>query len=136
MIRFSYSGREISFSQSLILDCATSIWARLKIGKTHTTIVIDEDKDYDKQKKEIVDGYVHREATHTSKKDYEEIKPNTDKSDVRSTYLKLPQKTSKHLFKSHNKNPDMPEDLRKNTRKIIESKKELQLRPFDYNLRR
>lgn len=38
-------------------------WARLKIYKNRTTLVIDEGPALDKQKKEMVDGYVHREAT-------------------------------------------------------------------------
>ena len=52
-------------------------WARLKIYKNRTTLVIDEGPALDKQKKEMVDGYVHREATHT-KGHGEPITPNPD----------------------------------------------------------
>ncbi len=88
-------------------------WARLKFGKRRTTLVIDEDKAYDKQKDKIVDGFVHREATHTYKQDYEEVKPNPDKYDNRPMYLKRSKKTPKHLLMPHNKQLDMPEELRK-----------------------
>ncbi len=86
-------------------------WARLKISKRRTTLVIDEDKAMDKQKHKLVDGYVHREATHTNNKDYEEIKPNPDPTDSRSMYLKRPQKLPKRLFEPHNKDLNMPEHL-------------------------
>lgn len=87
-------------------------WARLKISKRRTTLVIDEDKAYDKQKQELVDGYVHREATHTEKSEFEKIDPNPDKSDLLPMYLKRPRKLPKRLFEPHNKNLDMPEYLR------------------------
>lgn len=87
-------------------------WMRLKISKNRTTLVIDEDQAYDKQKKEMVDGYVHREATHTENKDYEKIEPNPDKDDPKPMYLKRPRKLPKRLFMPHNKDLDMPEHLR------------------------
>ena len=88
-------------------------WARLKIGKNRTSLVIDEDKAFDKKRKSYVDGFVHRESTHSYRKDYEEIKPNPDKSDNKPMYLKRPAKTPKFLFQPHNKKLDMPDDLRK-----------------------
>ena len=45
-------------------------WARLRISKNRTTLVIDEDIALD-EKKKTVDGYVHREATHTAGKGFE-----------------------------------------------------------------
>ena len=87
-------------------------WARLKIGKNRTTLVIDEDKAYNKQKKQYEDGYVHREATHTYNKDYLQIRPNPDKEDNGDMYLKRPQKKPKRLFKPHEKDLDMPDYLR------------------------
>lgn len=75
----------------------------------------------DKQKKELVNGYVHREATHTKKDDYEPIDPNPDKDDPEPMYLKRPRKLPKRLFEPHNKALDIPEFLRerydKNNRK-------------------
>lgn len=89
-------------------------WARLKIAKNRTTLVIDEEPVIDKKSKKLVDGFVHREATHPDKPgDYEEIYPNPDKDDAAPMYLKRPRKLPQRLFKPHNKNLDMPEDLRK-----------------------
>ncbi len=87
-------------------------WARLKIEKHRTTLVIDKTKIEDKKKKQIVEGYVHREATHTYKKDYEKISPNPDKTDNRDMYLKRPSKHPKRLFKAHNKQLKMPSHLK------------------------
>lgn len=86
-------------------------WARLKISKNRTTLVIDEDKVLNKKSKKFVDGYVHREATHSYKKDYEEIKPNPDRKDKRPMYLKRPNKHPKELFSPHNKKLDIPKHL-------------------------
>lgn len=86
-------------------------WARLKISKNRTTLVIDVEKVLNKKSKKLVDGYVHREATHSYKKDYEEIKPNPDKMDKRPMYLKKPSKHPKTLFSVHNKQLDMPKHL-------------------------
>ncbi len=87
-------------------------WARLKISKHRTTLVIDEDKAMDKKKKKLVDGYVHREATHSENSDYEEIMPNPDPTDSDPMYLKRPQKLPKRLFSPHNKDLSMPEHLK------------------------
>ncbi len=89
-------------------------WARLKIGKNRTTLVIDDDLAWDKQKKEMVDGFVHREAIHKNKRnDYEPIYPNPDETDLDPMYLKRPAKKPKRLFKPHNKKLNMPEHLKK-----------------------
>lgn len=87
-------------------------WARLKIDKSRTTLVIDEDKAYNKQKKKFEDGFVHREATSQMHKDYEKIEPNPDKSKSEPMYLKRPRKTPKRLFEPHNKELDMPKNLK------------------------
>lgn len=89
-------------------------WARLKISKNRTTLVIDEDKALDKKTDTLVDGFVHREATSEYHKGFEEITPNPDK-DKRPDpmYLKSPRKLPKFLFNPHNKQLDMPEHLRK-----------------------
>ena len=96
-------------------------WARLKISKNRTTLVIDEEHFIDKKSKKEEDGYVHREATHTKKKDYEEIKPNPDKFDKSPMYLKRPSKLPKRMFAPHNKDLEMPKHLKekydKNNRK-------------------
>ena len=103
-------------------------WARLKISKRRTTLVIDEAPALDKQKKEMVDGYVHREATSQYHKGFEEIYPNPDKDKDESMYLKSPRKLPKYFFEPHNKDLDMPENLRqryeKNNHKDRNDKKE------------
>ena len=87
-------------------------WGRLKIGKNRTTLVIDEEPVVNKKTKKLEDGFVHREATHSPKKDREKISPNPDKSDNKDMYLKRPQKLPKRLFEPHNKNLEMPKHLK------------------------
>ena len=87
-------------------------WARLKISKNRTTLVIDDEAYFDKKKKKVSNNFVHREATHTYKKDYEEIKPNPDSTDNSPMYLKRPRKHPQYLFKTHNKKLTMPEHLK------------------------
>ena len=87
-------------------------WARLKISKNRTTLVIDEDKAKNKKSGQIVDAFVHREATSQYHKRYEEIKPNPDKTKEGPMYLKSPRKIPKALVKPHNKNLDMPQSLK------------------------
>lgn len=87
-------------------------WARLKISKRRTTLVIDEEDIVDKVSRKEEKGFVHREATHTKKKDYEEINPNPDKTDKDPMYLKRPTKLPQRMFEPHNKDLDMPEHLR------------------------
>lgn len=91
-------------------------WARLKISKKRTTLVIDEDMAYNKQKKKFEEGYVHREAIHPNKsgtnvKGFEKICPNPDRDDKQPMFLKRPSKLPKRLFEVHNKNLDMPKHL-------------------------
>ena len=99
-------------SQKKELPDKFPFWARLKFEKWRTTLVIDEDSAWDKEHKRYVDGYVHREATHTKKSDFEEIKPNPDKDDPEPMYLKRPRKHPKRLFAPHNKDLSMPEHLK------------------------
>lgn len=87
-------------------------WARLKISKNRPTLVIDEEPVMDKKKKEMVDGYVHREVIHTKSSDYEEVSPNPDKTDKSPMYLKRPRKLPKVLFKPHEGNWQVPDYLR------------------------
>ncbi len=92
-------------------------WARLLISKNRTTLVIDEvDEAYNKKKKRMEPGFVHREAIHPNEtrdnvKGYEEINPNPDKTDKKPMFLKPPAKLPKRMFKPHNKNLDMPKHL-------------------------
>ncbi len=88
-------------------------WARLKISKNRTTLVIDEDKKYNTKYKKVVDVFVHREATSQYHKGFEEILPNPDK-DKRPNpmYLKSPRKLPKNMIKPHNKNLEMPQFLK------------------------
>lgn len=87
-------------------------WARLKISKNRTTLVIDEDVVLNKKTKKTEDGFVHREATSTYHKGFEEIKPNPDRDKKDPMYLKHPRKIPKRLVKPHNKNLDMPQSLK------------------------
>ena len=86
-------------------------WARLKIRKNRTTLVIDEERGLNNRTQKEEDNFVHREATHT-KGHGEPIIPNPDKADPKPMYLKSPSKLPQRLFKPHNKNLDMPEKLR------------------------
>lgn len=61
-------------------------WARFRKNKNRTTLVID-DEDYVDKKKKTEPGFVHREATHTYRKDYEKIDPNPDVNDKEPMYL-------------------------------------------------
>jgi len=89
-------------------------WARMKISKHRTTLIIDEDLALNKKTNVYEDGYVHREATHqNSRGDYELITPNPDKTDKNPMYLKRPRKLPKRMFEPHNKDLTMPEALRK-----------------------
>ncbi len=89
-------------------------WARLKIGKKRTTLVIDDEVIPDKDNpKKRVNGFVHREATHVEHKDFEKIEPNPDRTDDKPMYLKRPRKAPQVLFKPHNKQLDMPDALKK-----------------------
>lgn len=87
-------------------------WARLKISKKRTTLVIDEELLLDKKSKKEESSFVHREATHTAKKDYEKVFPNPDRTDKRPMYLKRPSKLPKRMFEPHNKQLDMPQHLK------------------------
>lgn len=87
-------------------------WARLKISKNRTTLIIDEDTVKNKKTNKIVDGFVHREATSKYHKGFEEIKPNPDRDKTEPMYLKSPRKIPKTLIKPHNKNLDMPQNLK------------------------
>lgn len=86
-------------------------WARLKINKTRTTLVIDEERVLNKKNKQFENGFVHREATSKYHKGFEEIKPNPDKSKKEPMYLKSPRKLPKRMFKPHNKDLYMPKHL-------------------------
>lgn len=92
-------------------------WARLKIEKKRTTLVIDQVEAIDKKSKKMAEHFVHRESIHphgdgSNVKGYEKIEPNPDKADKKPMYLKNPTKLPKKLFKPHNKKLDMPEHLK------------------------
>lgn len=87
-------------------------WARLKIDKKRTALIIDEDMAFNKRTKKFEDGFVNREATHSYRKDYEEITPNPDPDDSEPMYLKRPTKKPKRMFEPHNKNLNMPKHLK------------------------
>lgn len=85
-------------------------WARFRMSKNRTTLVIDEAPAKDKKGK-TVDGYVHREATHTEGHG-ERIYPNPDRTDPDPMFLRSPRCHPKFLFVPHNKELDMPESLK------------------------
>ena len=87
-------------------------WARLKIDKRRSTLVIDRDMAMDKKKKKLVPGFVHREVTSQYKKDREKIEPNPDPKKTEPMYLKGPKKTPKNLIKHHDGNFNMPDELK------------------------
>jgi len=92
-------------------------WARLKINKSRTTLVIDEEKSLNKKTNKIEDQFVHREATTPNDDDarnkkYERISPNPDKTKKDDMLLKKPTKLPKILFKPHGRNLDMPKELK------------------------
>lgn len=87
-------------------------WARFKKNKNRTTLIIDDEDYVDKKTKKIEPGFVHREATHTKKKDYEEITPNPDKDDKTPMYLRRPAKKPQRMFEPHNKKLDVPKHLK------------------------
>ena len=84
----------------------------MKISKNRTTLVIDEEMAFNKKSGKIEDSFVHRESTHTKKKDYEEVSPNPDSSDEDPMYLKRPRKLPKRMFSPHNKELSMPDYLK------------------------
>ena len=92
-------------------------WARLKINKNRTTLVIDEAPARNKKTNKYEDGFVHRESIHTYKKDYEEVFPNPDRKDPKPMYLKRPTKLPKRMFKPHEKDLGMPKHLRERYKK-------------------
>lgn len=86
-------------------------WARFKKNKNRTTLVIDEEYLLNKKTNKLEDAFVHREATHTYKKEFERFSPNPDRSDPNPMYLKRPRKHPKRLFEKHNKKLSMPKSL-------------------------
>lgn len=87
-------------------------WARFKKNKNRTTLVIDEELVLNKKTKKQEDMFVHRESTHSYKKDFEKIYPNPDITDKKPMYLKRPTKKPKRLFEPHNKKLNMPKHLK------------------------
>ena len=87
-------------------------WARFKPNKKRTTLVIDEELVLNKKNNKLEEDFVHREATHSYRKDYEEIFPNPDKDDSEPMFLKRPTKKPKRMFEPHNKNLFMPKSLK------------------------
>ena len=87
-------------------------WGRLKIAKNRTTLVIDIEPAVNKNSGREEPGFVHREATHTKRKNFEPVIPNPDKDDPAPMYLRPPRKIPQRLVTPHNKDLTMPEDLK------------------------
>lgn len=87
-------------------------WGRMKIAKQRPTLVIDKDKVRNKKNGKVVDAYVHREVTHSFKKQYEKVDPNPDRTDPRPMYLKNPRKVPMGMIRPDNKNWEILRNLR------------------------
>ena len=91
-------------------------WARFKPCKNRTTLVINDEYIYhDGELKDI--KFIHRESTSTNRKDYEKIFPNPDKDRTEPMYLKRPTSRSINKFGIHNKNLNMPKQLKNRYKK-------------------
>lgn len=107
--------KKVSETETIMFPDTFPFWARLKISKNRTTLVIDETEVLNKKTKKLEEGFVHREATSKYHKGFEEIKPNPDKDKRKKKepmYLKSPRKHPKRLLKPHNKKLDMPNNLK------------------------
>lgn len=80
-------------------------------------MVIDDEPTYNSKTKRFSNDFVHREAIHTYKKGREEIFPNPDRSDPTPMFLKPPRRMNQRLFRTHNKQLDMPEHLKQRYKK-------------------
>ena len=98
-------------------------WARFKPSKNRTTLVIDRERVPIKKTKRTEEGFVHREATHSARDDYELISPNPDKTDSGAMYLKRPTKKPVRMFEAHNKDMEVPAHLQKLYEKNNKKKK-------------
>ena len=108
-------------------------WARMKISKNRTTLVIDAEPMCNKTSKKLSNNFVHREATHTKNKRYEKVFPNPDSKDPNPMYLKPPTKMNQRMFKPHRCQNISKKDIAKTT----ENKKvRLQFRPEDSSLKK
>ena len=87
-------------------------WGRLRIGDEHPTVVIDEKPAWDKQKKKMVDGFVHRELTHGKKTPGLPIK-NPDANDTEQAKLERPRKLPQRLIRPLDKDWPIPEELKR-----------------------
>ena len=87
-------------------------WAKIRFDKERPTLVIDEDLAFDKRKKKLVPGFVHREATHSYKKGYEKIEPNPYPKDPNPMYLKKVRKTPKSFFVLEKRKIKIPKYLK------------------------
>ena len=113
----TYKLRRVVDQQRKKFPMEFPFWARMKISKNRTTLIIDDEPKYNKNSKKFSNNFVHREATHTYKKDYEEIIPNPNPDDLRSMYLKRPSKMDQKMFKPHNKQMNIPQHLKERYRK-------------------
>ena len=86
-------------------------WARVRISKQRTTLVIDDIDIINNTSGQSKKGFVHREATHTKRKGYERISPNPDRSDPNDMFLKPPRIRPQRDFEPHNKRLRMPKNL-------------------------
>ena len=108
----SYYANKKGNNLKKIVSFGIPFWGEIENIKNRTTLVIDEERSINNKTKKVEDMFVHREAIHTKKKDYEEISPNPDPNDSEPMYLKRPSKLPKALFNPHNKQLNMPKHLK------------------------
>ena len=110
--KHKYKVRRVVDKQRKKFPVEFPFWARMKINKNRTTLVIDDEPTFNKNSKKLSNNFVHREATHSYKKDYEGIFPNPDSTDKKPMYLKRPRNHPQDLFKPHNKKMNIPSHLK------------------------
>ena len=87
-------------------------WGRLMIGGNHPTVVVEEKLTWDKQKKKEVEGFVHRELTHSTKISGTPIM-NPDIKDKRPVKLQKPKDIPQRLVKPLDKDWEIPQEILK-----------------------
>ena len=112
-----YKVRRVIDKQRRKFPLEFPFWARMKIAKKRTTLVIDDEPVFNKTSKRFSNLFIHREATHSYKKGREVITPNPDSSDSRPMYLRTPTKMNQRMFIPHNKRLSMPSYLKQKYKK-------------------
>lgn len=91
-------------------------WGRLMIDRHHPTVVIDEKPAWDKKKRKMVDGFVHRELTYSEDIPGLPIK-NPDENDPKPAKLARPNTLPQRLIKPLDKHWEIPQELKRPPKK-------------------